>query len=78
MTNKELIDALDEVLNKKRSIDDETHTSHHHFIQSEVERRERRHKLWLKFETSIVAGLATGLIAVILWIGSVVIAQLKG
>ena len=77
LTKKDLVAVLEEALNKKRSIHESIHTAHHEFIQSEIERREDNKKLWMKFQTSIVGTIATGLIAGLLWLGTLVIEAVK-
>jgi len=71
LKKEDLIDALDEVLNKKRIIDDDTHKMHHEFIQMELERRENNKRLWMKFKLSAVGAIATGIVTGLMWVGSI-------
>lgn len=73
ITKKDLSDALDEVLNKKRIIDDDTHKIHHQFIALEIERRENNKKLWMKFKMSLIGGIALGVLGFLGWVGKVVL-----
>lgn len=72
LTKKDLISALDEALNK-HPIDDSLHKTHHDFIQMEIERRQNNKKLWMKFKLSVVGTIATGVIAGLVWIGTLVV-----
>ena len=69
VSKKELIEALDEVLNKKRVIDDDTHKLHHQFIEMELEKRENRKLLIDKFRLSFVGGVALALLGFLVWAG---------
>ena len=73
ITKKDLTEALDEVLNKKRVIDDDTHKLHHQFIAMEIERRETNKKLWLKFKMSLIGGVALSVLGFLGWIGSLLV-----
>jgi len=73
ITKKDLSDALDEVLNKKRVIDDDTHKLHHQFIAMQIEKQERRDELFRKFQASFVGGVALGLLGFLGWIGKYVL-----
>lgn len=77
ITKKDLTDALDEVLNKKRSVDDDTHKIHHKFIAMEIERRENNKKLWMKFKLSFIGGMALGILGFLGWIGALLVESFK-
>jgi hypothetical protein len=77
MTKEELREVMEEVLNHRRTIDDDRHDAHHRFIESELLRRERREAAWEKFRMSFIGGMALLLIGALTWVGQLVIDALK-
>lgn len=73
MNKEELTEAMREVLHEHRQIDDERHALHHEFLEMEIEKRERRKALFLRFKNSFVGGLALAILGFLGWIGKLVI-----
>lgn len=72
LTKKDFEDALDQALNKGRQITDETHKTHHDYVQYLIERSEARKKLWMKFKLSLVGTIATSFVILLIWIGKTI------
>lgn len=73
MTEDNLEEMLERVLNKKRVVDNETHAIHHKFIQAYMERWERRQLLLQKFKHSFVGALAISMFGGLIWIGKAIL-----
>lgn len=77
ITKKDLADALDKALSKKRVIDDDTHILHHQYIEMELEKRENRKRLWMKFKLSLIGGIALSLLGFLGWLGKLIVEALQ-
>lgn len=73
LSKEELRIALDEALNKKRTIDNETHTEHHEFLKAYMVRWEARQKMWQRFKTSFFGSIAMAIVGILMWIGQLII-----
>lgn len=74
ITKEEMAVVLDEVLNRRRDIDNDTHKHDHEFIKMMREREERHARLWMKFKTSVVGSIAMAVVGALLWLGNLVMA----
>lgn len=73
LTKEDLLEVLREVLGSHKLPDDMTHEKHHDFIKMEIERRKRNKERWEKFQSSFIGGLAMGILAMLGWLGTLVI-----
>lgn len=69
MRKEELIEALQEALNSKRVIDNDTHKIHHQFIEMMIKKEERSVERWEKIKTQV---WGWGIVAVLSAIGTAV------
>jgi len=77
MDTSEIEQAMNKVLNDHRNISQEVHSDDHEFIAMLKGREKRRVELWQKFKTSFIGTLATSFVAMLIWIGTLVIEALK-
>jgi len=72
ISKKDLIEALDHVLQARRSVPEEVHKDDHDFLKILKQREERRVKRWEKFRLSLIGTIATslggGIIAIGAWV----------
>lgn len=68
---------LRHVLHEKRQVDEETHSSHHRYIDILIEKEERRKEAWRKFKLSFIGGLALALLGALSWVGTLVIESFR-
>ena len=73
MDKLQLKEALHEVLQEHRSVDEDQHKLHHDFLEGEIQRREERHAMWLKFQSSFIGGLALAILGALSWVGHLVL-----
>lgn len=73
LTKEDLAEVLDDVLNRRRAIEDEIHKKHHAFIQMEIDRRERARERWEKFQSSFIGGFALAILAFLGWLGTLIL-----
>jgi len=69
---KEMADAMHKVLDE-RGIPAKVHHEHHDFVEYLIEKQRRKEALVKKFQMSLIGTAATGLIAVLVWIGKIVV-----
>jgi len=72
LTKKIVKEAMAETF-AEHGITPEAHISHHQFIELMMQKRENREKLFRKFESSLIGGLALAILGALGWIGSVVL-----
>lgn len=77
MERDDLKAVLEEVLHQKRTIDEETHITHHRFVQRQIERDERRQELFRRFRLSFVGGLAMAVLGFLGWLGTLIVGWFK-
>ena len=77
LTKLEIKQAIHEVLEEHRSLDEEQHSLHHAYIEAELRRREERHVMWLKFKSSFIGGLALGILGALGWLGTLILEALR-
>lgn len=73
LTKSDLAEALDDALNKKRAINNETHFDDHEFIRLLKEREQRRERRVEKFKMSMIGSAAVGAVGFLVWVGGLVI-----
>ncbi len=72
MEQKDFEETLIRVLQQGRSIDDETHNSHHQWISSELDRRAKNGERLEKFKLSIIGTIGTVFVGGFAWVGKVI------
>ena len=77
MTQDEFKQVLEEVLQSRRVIDEDTHRIHHRFIQVQIERDERRAEMWRRFKLSFIGGLALAVLGFLGWLGSLILSWVQ-
>lgn len=73
MTKDEIITAVHEALDARRSLDNDTHAEHHAFIQMMIDDRARHAELWKKFQSSLVGGVALAVLGSLGWVGKLIL-----
>jgi hypothetical protein len=73
MNEERLAELLDEALNRRARVDAESHSAHHAFIQTLIERENRKQQLWDAVLKQLVGW---GVVAVVAYIGAWVVDQL--
>jgi hypothetical protein len=77
LTKRDLVEALDEVLNTRRTVDEDLHRRHHEYIEMELEKREQRKANWAKFRSSFIGGMALAVITGLGWIGTLILTWVR-
>ena len=77
MDKHELIIAITEALDKRRSVTDEIHGEHHAFVALMIAKEERRLARVEKFKNSVIGALAVALVTGLGWVGSLVLEALR-
>jgi len=73
ITEKRFEELLDNALNSRRAIDNETHTDHHEFVAMYMRRWEARQKMWQRFKLSFIGGIAMAFVGALAWVGQLII-----
>lgn len=73
ISEEQLDAALEKALNKKRTIDNETHAEHHDFMAAWIKRWEVRQKMWQRFKLSFIGGIAMAVVGALMWLGQLVL-----
>ena len=53
ITQQDIIEAVETALDKRDSIDKETHSVHHRFVARRIEREEKRDAMWEKIRAQV-------------------------
>ena len=73
---QEFGEVLEQVLDKRKHIDEVQHQKDHEFVKLQRERRKARVELWLKVRNTAigtaVAAATVGLISFLAWIGEII------
>lgn len=69
MDKAELTEVLQEVLESRRAVDDDTHKMHHQYIEMMLKKEERSVERWEKIKTQL---WGWGIVAVLSAIGTAV------
>ncbi len=69
--------ALLEVLQENRSIDNDTHATHHDFVANQIQKLENRAKMVEKFKLSFIGTMAVGFASLMVWIGKLIVDALS-
>jgi len=70
LTKEDMQDIIEAVMNRGRTIDNETHAAHHKYIEMELERHKNKKAMWMKFKMSMVGTIATAIVGWTVWVGT--------
>ena len=72
ISKEELIEVFEVVMNRGRTIDNETHNHHHRYVDIQIKKYEKRQQMWEKFKLSLVGTIATALVGWLIWFGTTI------